>query len=483
MTKEKNGNASYIMHSCIMLIIMIGFGFLPPVGNITELGMQILGVFLGSIYGWCFVDFIWPSILAMVVLGCTEYGTITSVFAAAMGDSIIMQLFFLFIFCAILDEIGITKYIATWCISRKMCEGHPWRLTAMIFLAAYLVGMINLYGGILLVWYIFYVICKETGYKKGDGYVSFVIVGVVLTITVGVFTMPFLPMSLMLYGMVCNVVGNVAMPSASWALTGLITIALTVLAYCLAGKFIFKIDLRKLADLPQEKFEAWRSEKMSSEQRAGLIVLAIFIVILLLPTFLPAGGLKTFLSNVGCLGASALGIVFFCCRRTKEGKKIVEFKNMVFNGVSWDILIMIMATMPISAAFESAEAGILSTILTNVVPFFTTLGGLGFVIITIIILNLLTQVVHNLVLMFAVMPTLCGVCMALGYDPIMYAFLAIMALTTALATPGASAQAALIYSNADWITAKDAFKFSIVGVVTTMLVLLCVIFPVSTFIF
>ena len=46
---------SYI-HIAIMLVITFGVGFLPPVGQITELGMKVLGCFLGIVYGWIFID-------------------------------------------------------------------------------------------------------------------------------------------------------------------------------------------------------------------------------------------------------------------------------------------------------------------------------------------------------------------------------------------------------------------------------------------
>ena len=56
----KKGNTSYYIHSIIFLLITIGTGFLPTFGGITELGMKVLGVFLGLLYGWIFIGFIWP---------------------------------------------------------------------------------------------------------------------------------------------------------------------------------------------------------------------------------------------------------------------------------------------------------------------------------------------------------------------------------------------------------------------------------------
>ncbi len=53
---------SYI-HVVIMFSLMLGVGFLPPFAQVTPLGMKVLGVFLGLVYGWCFIDLLWTSVL------------------------------------------------------------------------------------------------------------------------------------------------------------------------------------------------------------------------------------------------------------------------------------------------------------------------------------------------------------------------------------------------------------------------------------
>ena len=62
----------YYVHSVICLAIMFGFGRLAPFEPLTPLGMNLIGIFLGVLYGWIFIDIIWPSIaglLAMTLIG------------------------------------------------------------------------------------------------------------------------------------------------------------------------------------------------------------------------------------------------------------------------------------------------------------------------------------------------------------------------------------------------------------------------------
>lgn len=150
IAQEKNKNTAYYIHSAIFIILLFTIGFLPPIGGITPLGMKVLGVFIGVIYGWIFVGFIWPSILGMIALSLTGYDTVVGVFGAAFGNNIVLQCFATFVFVATLDQCNLTTYIANWCVTRKICRGKPWVLTAFIFLASFLVLAVSTFMVVLL---------------------------------------------------------------------------------------------------------------------------------------------------------------------------------------------------------------------------------------------------------------------------------------------------------------------------------------------
>ena len=62
------GDAMYYVHSFLCLLIMFGFGQLPPVEPLTALGMRLIGIFLGLLYGWIFIDIVWPSMAGLLAL-------------------------------------------------------------------------------------------------------------------------------------------------------------------------------------------------------------------------------------------------------------------------------------------------------------------------------------------------------------------------------------------------------------------------------
>ena len=59
---------SYWIHTIIYFLLTFGFRYVPFDG-ISSFGMSVMGVFIGLLYGWTFIGFIWPSMLSIFALG------------------------------------------------------------------------------------------------------------------------------------------------------------------------------------------------------------------------------------------------------------------------------------------------------------------------------------------------------------------------------------------------------------------------------
>ena len=63
--------------------------------TLEPIGMKVLGIFLGMLFGWTFIGFIWPSILGAIALGFSGYATVSSVISSGMGNiSVTLGVFF-----------------------------------------------------------------------------------------------------------------------------------------------------------------------------------------------------------------------------------------------------------------------------------------------------------------------------------------------------------------------------------------------------
>lgn len=87
MANSKNKDTMTIVHSIIGVAIMVLFRYLPlNLPEITPVGMQVVGIFLGTLYLWTFVDPLWSSLFAIAMVGFSDYAPMNAVLQSAFGS-------------------------------------------------------------------------------------------------------------------------------------------------------------------------------------------------------------------------------------------------------------------------------------------------------------------------------------------------------------------------------------------------------------
>ena len=66
--QEKRSYVKYV-HVVIMFALILFVRYIPPVGAITPLGMQALGIFAGIVYGQSTLGMIFPSLIGILAFG------------------------------------------------------------------------------------------------------------------------------------------------------------------------------------------------------------------------------------------------------------------------------------------------------------------------------------------------------------------------------------------------------------------------------
>ena len=90
MDKARNAkkDLSYWLNTSIVIFLMFFFGrLIEPWGAITPVGMQVLGIFLGLIWGWSIIEILWPSLMGMLALGMSDYMTMAQAMQEGFGNS------------------------------------------------------------------------------------------------------------------------------------------------------------------------------------------------------------------------------------------------------------------------------------------------------------------------------------------------------------------------------------------------------------
>ena len=73
---KKRYSTPYMINMAITLLLMFGFGLLPPFATLTPVGMRVLGIFIGVIYGFSTCEIIWLSLFAFLAFGLSGYTNI-----------------------------------------------------------------------------------------------------------------------------------------------------------------------------------------------------------------------------------------------------------------------------------------------------------------------------------------------------------------------------------------------------------------------
>ncbi len=471
---------SYFIHVGIVLLLMLGFGKLPPIAPLTELGMQVVGIFLGMIWGWLFCTLSWPSLIGLVILGFTDYCSISKAFATGFSNNVVMIIIMIMAFLGIIQASGVSEWLGFKIISAKFAKGRPWVLTALIWIAT--IVMASIMGAVaplLIMWEIVYTLANIAGYQKGDPWPSFACAGVVVFSCIGCFWFPITEYPILVYG-TYQALSGITDPISFVPYVVCTTAFMVCVAtlYLLVVKYIFKPDVSKLADIDFDFAE--KAGKLNAYQKLIMGTIVVVFLVLILPTLLPAGNaLRSGLSNIGLLGVGALGIAIF----TLSGLPGVPKLGQIMNHVNWNIVFMMIAAMTMTAVLKAPETGFNDFISQNLTPFTDGKSGYALAAMVTLVALLMTQVCNNngtSVICITIAYNILGANSSISMMGMVICVMA--ACDLALVLPSGSAVSAMLFGN-DWVSKKVVFQSGLSAMLIGLIVCLAVVIPLSFIMF
>ena len=212
MLKSKENKKFYLVMG-IYFLMMILIGKLPPFGQMTEYGMQFLGVFVGCIFGWiCGVN-VPICLLAIVMSGVLIDGqTIDKILVALQGNQNVLILFWALIFVYGLGKCGILNYLANKIMAIKLCTKSPWQLAVALWLCTMVCAACSSqpFATMVLMFSMYYSIAEKVGAEKRSNYTGFVLVVITAVAAIGVGSVPYSGMIIMSLTIMSAAVPNIA---------------------------------------------------------------------------------------------------------------------------------------------------------------------------------------------------------------------------------------------------------------------------------
>lgn len=470
--KSKN---KYV-HFAIVLAFMFLFRFIPPFGTITSYGMAIIGIFIGLIYGWS-VDadnLIWTSLLALVALGVTDFGTAGTALAQAFGnESVILMLLGMF-FLGMLQDSHLTEWFSNKLLGAKFAQGRPWLLTAFIILIpAYLTILVNQVMVALIMFVVYQSIFEQAGYKKGDLYPAMVLMGFMITCSLSFSLFPFRGWCLMTVGMASK--AGIVLNMGGWIIVETITMLVGSIGWILVMFLIpgCKVDKLKEIDITQFQKE---SAPLDKRQKAVLIVLLMNIIGCIIISFGAAdSGLGAILKGIGVYGwvvfLIALAMIW------KVDDKPVLDKKTAPGYFYWDLILVVASAMVVAGQITSQQAGITPMISQVMAPLFG-LPSYAFLLALGVITFLATNVANNV----AVTITMMTIAMTMATQVDFNLQVALMVITVygviGLLTPAGSVNGAMIHAH-EFTTTKSAYASGVMMLVYLTIIMAVVLIPLG----
>lgn len=442
---------------------------LPCPGALTPYGIQVIAVVTGVVYGWCTVDFIWPSILGLIVYGLCGSNTVPGVFSAMAGNSILLQVISLYIFSGLIVECGISQRIAQRLISMKITRNRPAVLNFLLLLGALIPAPFISINSMVIVWKLIYEIADRTGLRRNGRWAVTMIYMSAVASTIGICLFPFMGPNVALWGIVSSVNPELVLPQIEFLAYAITFMPACLLAFTWLTGLFAKEDIRAL----HQYKPIGKPDPFSNVQLSVLAGLAGMFVLMIWPSLFPESFTGILLSKIGNTGIVWIVTCFFLFVQGKQGP-LFQFQKIAAASVPWPVIISIGTIFTLSNAFSLPETGITEFLLQTFRPVMDGHSPYIFAFVIICITIATTNVINGAVVASVVIPIICSFESFIGRDMVL-ALLIIVITTDQLGIfmPSGGATGTMLYSNSDKISPKQIMYYS--SFTMALILLLCMV--------
>lgn len=366
-----------VIHTIIGVLLYIIIGHLLPYKEpLTKQGIQLLGIFVMTIYLWTTVSTFWPSVLAVFMLGTTGYCTGTVALKECFGHGMTVFVAFMLIFNVAMNDSGFSRRIATFFITRKFVKGKPWLI---MFMLMFSVWVVSLFVTSSAVYAMFLSIADEmlamVGCDDDDDLPEAVYCAMMWIDNVGQGSTPMSHTNVLLGMSMALTLFGYEIPFMTVCWVGIAACFVMFILVFLEFRFIQKPDVSKMRDLDIDALRA-TVPPASKQEKAVAIAFIILIIMWVFPeTIMKIPGLHDFgamLKNLGTY-APPLLLVAALCIIPVEGKPVLDIKQACAK-INWGAWAMMAALMGMATFLGKSDYGVMPW-LTEVLGGF--IGGLG----------------------------------------------------------------------------------------------------------
>lgn len=512
MTKENKitGLNMKSVHAIIGICIMFFGSYLPQPGKIVEsserllnmgfpavdggvlvsispVGMTVATIFFGVVYLWIFVDTFWPSILGFITLGFSNYAPMNAVIAGFFGNASTFTAFMLFLFCTALVKNQIANYFAQFLMTRKIVENRPWLMTSVLLLSAYLIASLDAISSMFIVWPVYFTIFNAVGLKKGDKYVTLMLVNSLIMILLCFSTDAIKGGSFLLLANLYAIAD--ANPElmiqpigfGSYMLFGVV-VSMTVMVCLLAMmRYVFRVDVSPLKNFDIEVLLRNKLPPMTWKHKTLIFLLISYVFVMVLPGMLPDGNIIKNIITSNIFGWSTV-LVLLTSMIHYKGEALADVPQLL--GIfPWRVFFLTATAFLLGAAMTSPQTQVAIYMEYVLRDMFDGLSFFWLVSASVVVAIMITNFSNSIVAGIIFTPVLVPLCNAYGFNTSIVLTCFFFTVLIGAVTPAASPFAAVLFDNEEWISKTDVMRYAFVGSMLVVLVVILVGIPIASMLF
>lgn len=480
----KKGSVMEYVNIAIVVLLMFGFGYLPPFEPLTQYGMALLGIFFGLIYGWTVSKsgLAWPSLLGIVALGFTDFGAVSASMAKVFSTDTAALLLFAMLLLGPIMESGLPSVITAKLLGSKFCYKKPWNFNFLIVMV--LPAFAAVMNGFLLTLFVLPIITAvftSAGFKKGDKYPVMLTIGFMVLQLLANCLFPWRGWGLYCTATFASTSGGYMIDYGKYLILAFAFYIFTGIAY-LAFMKLMRCEVEAIRDLDLNLFLGENTGKMSKKQKYVLTALVAMIVACIIVSFAGGdAGLGLIFKKLGVYGVMLITVIAMLLVKV-DGEPICTIDVMAKN-VMWDMLLVIAVAMMIANCLTGGNTGVSELISQYAVPLLQGRSEIAFMMILAVVCLVLTNLLNNMVVML-VFTAVAGKFYAMGIITNPAAALMIINLCTMLGfyTPGSSGLGAMLHG-AELSTAGSVYKYGAMALVLCLVLIAVVLLPLTMLLF
>lgn len=383
-----------IINYAIIFSLIFFSGYIPVPEGLPPKSMQVLGIFVGTLWGWIVFSMGWPSIFGLIAFGMCGYLPMNGALSAAFGTQLIITVMALFLLAAFVEQLNLTEFMLDFLLSRKICQGRPYVIFYFILIAGYVASMLSFCGGVFVIMIGFVkVMMQKLDIKPHSKTIVYIFVGIMVAMLLSELTLPFKATGIYSIATYEVATGNKVNLLMYTIFITPISFSMATL-YVLLGKYVFKPDMSMFNTYSHE---ARGSLRLDKQQKISLIGTIIGMLSLLLPSVIPASWpVKSTFGELGPAGLSLLVIGVLMAMRV-DGKPLMNL-GKVGKFFLWDVFFCLAFLYPVAGAISSDALGFKPLLVGEGEVFFRSISPMLAVICLIVLPAFLTNFMNNAVI-------------------------------------------------------------------------------------